>query len=269
MRENKYFEAFGKPFSAEDVSWRFQYLDKEALKGSVVPYLDARAVADRLDSVVGQNRWKDAYTQWHDSDKSHGNSQLCTIYIYDDELKEWIGKTDGAGDTDIESIKGGLSDAFKRAAVKWNIGRYLYKFKPVWVTAEKKGKNTFLISEPDKAKLEKQYYATVEKLFGKQKPKPQEEKKPAEPKPQSQPYYESNGIAQTPVYEIQSIQVETNANGDKSAIALSDGKRRYKMYMYGKDDRLKKGARIKNVRAEAKQNSYGPYYILSDYDMAA
>ena len=268
MRENKYFEAFGKPFSAEDVSWRFQYLDKETLKGSVVPYLDARAIEDRLDSVVGQNRWKDAFMKWHNSDKTHGNSQLCTIYIYDEELKEWIGKTDGAGDTDIESIKGGLSDAFKRAAVKWNIGRYLYKFKPVWVSAEKKGKNTFLISEPDKAKLEKQYYATVEKIFGEQltPPKPQEET-PAEPKPQSQRKDESGN--QTPVYEIQSIQVETNANGDKSAIALSDGKRRNKMYMYGKDDRLKKGARIKNVRAESKQNSYGSYYILNDYEMAA
>lgn len=268
MRENKYFEAFGKPFSAEDVSWKLQLTNKEKTSGLAVAYLDARAIADRLDSVVGQNRWKDAFMQWHNSDKTHGNSQLCTIYIYDEELKEWIGKTDGAGDTDIESIKGGLSDAFKRAAVKWNIGRYLYKFKPVWVTAEKKGKNTFLISEPDKVRLDKLYCATVEKIFGEQltPPKPQEET-PAEPKPQSQRKDEKS--AQTPVYEIQDVQVQTDAGGDKSALALSDGKQRYRMYMYGKDDRLKKGAKIKNVRAESKQNSYGSYYILNSYDMAA
>ena len=38
----------------------------------------------------------------------------------------WITKTDGAGDTNIEGEKGGLSDAFKRAAVKFGVGRYLY-----------------------------------------------------------------------------------------------------------------------------------------------
>ena len=116
MSTNKYFEAFGKPFDVRDVSWRLQYVDKEKLQGFAVPYLDARAISERLDRVVGQQRWKDAYTPWHSADKK--SSQLCTISIYDDELKEWIGKTDGAENTDVEPIKGGLSDAFKRAAVK-------------------------------------------------------------------------------------------------------------------------------------------------------
>ena len=35
---------------------------------------------------------------------------------------------------DIEKgIKGAASDAFKRAAVKWGIGRYLYAMQPVWI----------------------------------------------------------------------------------------------------------------------------------------
>ena len=38
----------------------------------------------------------------------------------------WISKSDGADDSNIEGAKGGLSDAFKRAAVKFGIGRYLY-----------------------------------------------------------------------------------------------------------------------------------------------
>ena len=276
MRENKYFEEFGKPFSAEDVSWKLQLTNKDKTSGLAVAYLDARVIADRLDAVVGQNRWKDEYKPWHNyvTKKEQKFAQLCTISIYDEEQGEWIGKTDGAEDSDIEPIKGGLSDAFKRAAVKWNIGRYLYQLEPVWVDIEPRG-DSFIIKKSEFKKLHEGYVKSVAAMFGNppagggsQTSKAQE-KKPAEPKQQSQPYYESNGIAQTPVYEIQSVQVETNANGNKSAIALSDGKRRYKMYMYGKDDRLKRGTKIKNVRAEAKQNSYGPYYILNSYDMAA
>lgn len=51
----------------------------------------------------------------HSADKK--SSHLCTIFIYDDELKEWIGKTDEAENSDIEPVKGGLSGAFKRALI--------------------------------------------------------------------------------------------------------------------------------------------------------
>ena len=46
---------------------------------------------------------------------------------------EWITKSDSAGETDVEGIKGQSSDAFKRAAVKFRIGRYLYDLDSVWV----------------------------------------------------------------------------------------------------------------------------------------
>jgi hypothetical protein len=37
-----------------------------------------------------------------------------------------VWKEDGAENTDIEAVKGGLSGAMKRAAVQWGCGRYLY-----------------------------------------------------------------------------------------------------------------------------------------------
>lgn len=40
---------------------------------------------------------------------------------------EWVTKWDGAENTAVEAVKGGLSGAMKRAAVQWGIGRYLYK----------------------------------------------------------------------------------------------------------------------------------------------
>ena len=36
MRENKYFEEFGKPFPASDVSWRLQYVNEQRMQGIVL-----------------------------------------------------------------------------------------------------------------------------------------------------------------------------------------------------------------------------------------
>jgi hypothetical protein len=47
---------------------------------------------------------------------------------------DWVTKWDGAPSTDIEAVKGGLSNAMKRAGVQWGIGRYLYNLESNFVT---------------------------------------------------------------------------------------------------------------------------------------
>lgn len=273
MRENKYFEEFGKPFDASDVSWRLQYVDKTKIEGFAVPYLDARAIADRLDTVVGQGRWKDSYTPWHNCtvEGKQKQSQLCTIYIYDDDLKEWIGKTDGAEDTDVEPIKGGLSDAFKRAAVRWNIGRYLYGFEPVWVKAKQRG-NGYVIDKSEEPMLEQAYNSTVAAMFGTGEFSPQSKQKAQAP-PQKQPVppepAKQSQTVTIPIYEIARIKVEKGANGEKSAMVLSGEGGQYTAYMNGSDNRLKTGTKITNIQKEVRKNSYGQYAILKSYDIAA
>ena len=282
MRENKYFEEFGKPFPASDVSWRLQYVNEQRMQGIAVPYLDARAVADRLDEVVGQNRWKDSYTPWHESvsGKKTKSSQLCTISIYDDELGQWIDKTDGAEDSDIEAVKGGLSDAFKRAAVKWNIGRYLYSFNTVWVAAEARG-NSYVIPESENAKLEKAYNDTVARMFGTPAPKQTTTQPPQNQNTQPQPVQQKQGTTPPPastvtqpqnngdenadVYEVRKINVQNN----QSSMLLFGKGKQFQAFMQGADERLKVGTRIKNVNAGRGQNSYGTYAILNSYDIAA
>lgn len=288
MSENKYFEEFGKPFSASDVSWKLQRTIKDKMRGLAVPYLDARAISDRLDKVVGQNNWKDEYALWHrytDKVKQQGketdklvNSQLCTIYIYDDEKKEWIGKTDGAENTDFEAVKGGLSDAFKRAAVKWNIGRYMYSFDAVWVDLEDEyGKP--VIAKHEKQRLQNVYYETVIRLFGNDAieapknsggqgagyQKPKQQPKQQQNQPQQQPKSQGN----TPIYEIQQINVQNNERGAVSSIILSCGSNRYRAVMNGCDQRLKQGSKITNVNVKQCQNSGKTYNLLDSYDIAA
>ena len=103
-------------------------------------------------------------------------SQLCTIQIFDDERHEWMEKTDGAENTDYEPVKGGLSDAMKRAASQWGIGRYLYKLGTPWVDVEFFGK-TAVIAKKEMPGLNQFHDDFVAKL---KEPMPGSRSKPSQ-----------------------------------------------------------------------------------------
>lgn len=281
MDKNSLSEKLGKPFPASDVSWRMQYVDKGKCEGFAVPYLDARAIADRLDDVVGPYNWKDEYGIWHcytEKSKEQGkddkiiNSQVCKLSVYNDERKEWVEKSDGAENTDFESIKGGLSDAFKRVAVKWNIGRYLYKFDPVWVKAKLRGR-AYLVADEEKPRLEEIYNAMVIKFFGQGSSgnmthgsasgSGQPYANPPLPKPNT------SKPPQGDVYEVKSIRCEGEGETIKSTLVLDKGGKNSTMFMYGRDPNLKTGTKLKNLKGKRGQNAYGQYLILEAYDIAA
>jgi hypothetical protein len=122
------FDALKAPFAPDDVRWRVGATNGDKSKGLALAYVDARLVMDRLDSVVGQPNWQATY--------SHAaNKTVCELSLRCGD--EWVTKANGAGDSDIEGEKGALSDAFKRAAVLWGIGRYLYNLDSPWVALVK------------------------------------------------------------------------------------------------------------------------------------
>lgn len=127
-----------KPFDPAAISWRVGSTTKDKSKGMALAYIDARDVQDRLDAVCGVGGWQCRYVPMHDK------KTVCEIGIYisnhhTGNPPEWIWKADGAGDSDVEAEKGALSDAFKRAAVRWGIGRYLYDIESPWVALEAAG----------------------------------------------------------------------------------------------------------------------------------
>ncbi|WP_409967659.1 Rad52/Rad22 family DNA repair protein [Bengtsoniella intestinalis] len=153
-------EALAKPFAPEDLEWRVQGTNKEKTGGFAVPYITNRAIQNRLDEVVGPENWKNEFTPWHNSkDKS---SQLCGLSIRY-EQHGWITKWDGAENSDIEPVKGGLSDSMKRAAVQWGIGRTLYSMDTVWVSVEQKGRSC-VIRDSERSNLNKKYLEMLKKL---------------------------------------------------------------------------------------------------------
>jgi hypothetical protein len=131
------------PFAPDQVSWRLGSTTKDKTRGMALAYIDARDVMGRLDEVCGVDGWQCRYPH-------AGGMTVCEIGIKCGG--EWIWKADGAGATDVEAEKGSLSDAFKRAAVRWGIGRYLYDLHSPWVELEAKG-NSHVIKDSEYAKL--------------------------------------------------------------------------------------------------------------------
>jgi len=132
----KTIERLKMPFRKDQVHWRVGSTNAkklnckpwEATKGIALAYVDARDVMDRLDAVVGPDCWQDSYTE------TAKGRVICSLSLKIDG--EWITKSDGAGDTGTEGEKGAISDAFKRAGVKFGIARYLYSLPNEWKDLE-------------------------------------------------------------------------------------------------------------------------------------
>lgn len=120
------------PFPATAISWRIGRKSKDGKQAYLLAYIDARDVMERLDKAVGFENWQTKYTLAHDG-----------LLVCDIGLRiggEWLWRANGAGDTQVEAEKGKCSDAFKRAAVVWGIGRYLYGLPSPKVSIDQYGK---------------------------------------------------------------------------------------------------------------------------------
>jgi hypothetical protein len=110
------FAALAAPFSAQETRVRTQ-------ANRQVQYITARTAMNRLDSILGPENWWDEYTPGE-------NSVLCrlTVRLPDGTT---LTKADAGGYAGMpdqgDDDKSGFSDAFKRAAVKFGVGRYLYR----------------------------------------------------------------------------------------------------------------------------------------------
>lgn len=131
------------PFPPDDVEWKPGATTRDKTKGLAMAYISSRAVQDRLDEVCGPDGWRNEFMPAPNSE----GGVLCGISVRvvredPDGIRraEWITKWDGAENTDVEAVKGGLSSAMKRAAVQWGIGRYLYRVPQQWVRLDERGR---------------------------------------------------------------------------------------------------------------------------------
>jgi hypothetical protein len=123
------------PFPVEAI--RFKPQAVSGARALPVPYISARHVMDRLDEVVGPSAWQDEFFVLASGDVT------CRLSV---RLgAEWVTKQDVGSQSeqpdDGDKMKAGFSDALKRSAVKFGIGRYLYTGRPLpWADFDPKTK---------------------------------------------------------------------------------------------------------------------------------
>ena len=110
------FAALASPFEAHEVRTRSQ-------GNRQVQYITARTAMNRLDTILGPENWWDEYVPGE-------NSVLCKLTVRMPDGST-LTKADAGGYAGMpdqgDDDKSGFSDAFKRAAVKFGVGRYLYR----------------------------------------------------------------------------------------------------------------------------------------------
>jgi hypothetical protein len=159
-------EMLSKPFDPREVEVKVQAVNRDRTRAQVVAYVDARTVLDRLDEAVGPTGWSDKYevlfNEFDEQDRRLVEVK-CTLTILG-VSKEDVGEGD--------SLKAAFSDALKRAAVKFGVGRYLYRLPKVWADLDERGN----IKDPE---------AVKRALLGGETDDspPWEDKPPAKPRP--------------------------------------------------------------------------------------
>ena len=125
----KTFEILNKAIMPDEIEWRVQSQTKNKDKLIIVPYITNRCVMDRFDLAFGEDGWNSSFKEVTDG-------FLCTITATVDG--KTISRSDGANKTNIEPVKGGISDSMKRTAVQFGLGRGLYKYPRVMIEIEDK-----------------------------------------------------------------------------------------------------------------------------------
>jgi hypothetical protein len=115
-------EILSQPIAPDEIEWRV--LAAKDGKMTIVPYITNRCVMRRFDEAFGAANWCSEF-------REIGHGFICRLTV-DIDGKQ-VFREDGATKTDIEPEKGGISDAMKRAAVQFGLGRNLYNYPRIQV----------------------------------------------------------------------------------------------------------------------------------------
>lgn len=127
-------KALAAPFSAEEIEWRVGATNKEKTSAIALPYLSPKTVTRRLDRVLGASCWS------FEARQVEGGfiGRLTAVFPSGKTaVRENFGansdsESTGGGVSKGNAIKSGASDALKRSAVLFGIGRYLDDVPTLW-----------------------------------------------------------------------------------------------------------------------------------------
>lgn len=104
----------------EPIPYKWRVQSAKNGKAVCVAYVDSRQVQDVLDAVLGIENWQSDY-------KEVKGNVYAGIGVFINGT--WVWKWDCGVESKEDAEKGEASDSFKRAAVKWGVGRFLYSLE--------------------------------------------------------------------------------------------------------------------------------------------
>lgn len=148
-----------EPFDPDLIYWKPQATNSAKDKAVAAAYADPRAYSDRLNEVVGPDKWSTQYTVHTIGPIIHPKTDpkaWKTDFAYKGKVLvvatltiEGVGSNSGTGESDAvdeNAITSAEAQAFKRAATRFGLGRYLYDLpKNQWCPYDKDSRR---ITEP-------------------------------------------------------------------------------------------------------------------------
>lgn len=116
-----------RPLNADEIEVRVGSQGDRT--STLLLYIKAGAIMNLLDESVGVENWQTTY-------EVVGGNLCCNLsirVIRENDTAEWVVKQDVGTAGNVEKEKGSFSDAFKRAAKCWGIGRELRTAPKIWV----------------------------------------------------------------------------------------------------------------------------------------
>ena len=239
-------ERLAEPFDLDEV--KFKPAVVSGNRALALAYVDARVIQDRLDEVLGPAGWQDEYEMLPDG------SAVCRLRLRIGG--EWIMKMDVGGPSEQpdegDRNKAAFSDALKRAAVKFGVGRYLYRLPQLWADYD----------------AQKRQFRTKPTLPASAQPK-----KPATPSGQKpQPAHEPAPQQQS---APQAQQTPAQASGEKKLPTFQSG-RELSDWLDRLDEKATKAGickngdlRLKAINATKAKSEKGLPMLLPDWPAGA
>ena len=152
-------QKLSEPFPSDVIEFKPGATTRDKKKALALAYVEVRHYIDRLNEVVGPD-WTDQYQFINPS----GELISCGLTIYG--VTRWdIGEKNSK---DVNTATSALAQSFKRACVKFGLGRHLYAIESVWVAYDENRKQ-----------FTNQALTQLRRMISGESPKPQASWQPA------------------------------------------------------------------------------------------
>ncbi|HEV2133171.1 MAG TPA: Rad52/Rad22 family DNA repair protein [Terracidiphilus sp.] len=152
---NDLLHQLAEPFDLSEIKWRVTHTNRDGSRGAVIAFADPRAYTDRLNQLFTPSGWTRNYDVTTVSaisrvkrDKLIQTGKVlvtCTLTI------ARLGCHSGSGEEwadEENAFTAAEAQAFKRTAMCFGLGRYLYKLPETWVQLDEYRKPTRLPALP-------------------------------------------------------------------------------------------------------------------------